>query len=98
MKYIYTTLLAVPLVTFAAPSNFTELVAVILEIVESLLSLLFAVTFIVIIWGVTKAWVLNPGDEQKIESGRQIALAGVIGLSVMVSVWGIVKLLKSGLV
>jgi len=72
-------------------------VVLLLGIIEALVTFVVALTFIVFIWGIVSAWILNPADQQKIEAGRNTALAGIIGMIVAISIWGIVKLLKSGL-
>ncbi len=54
---------------------------------------LFAVAFIVFIWGVFQTFILNGGDEEKREGGKSLMLYGLIGFFVMVSVWGLVNIL-----
>lgn len=56
-----------------------------------LVPLLFAVSFIVFLYGVAKAYILSPGDEDAIKSGHKIILWGLIGFATMVSVWGLVN-------
>ena len=56
---------------------------------------IFALTFIVFIWGIMKAWILNAGDESEIEKGKKLALWGVIVLAVMSGIWGILALLQN---
>ena len=56
-----------------------------------LVPLLFAVSFIVFLYGVAKAYILSPGDEEAVKSGHKILLWGLIGFAVMVSVWGLVN-------
>jgi hypothetical protein len=46
------------------------------------------------IWGVIK-FVINPSEEVKREQGRQFMLWGVIALTVMVCVWGLVAILAN---
>lgn len=56
-----------------------------------LVPLLFAVSFIVFLYGIAKAYILSPGDEEAVKSGHKILLWGLIGFAVMVSVWGLVN-------
>ncbi|MBI4086551.1 hypothetical protein HY416_01060 [Candidatus Kaiserbacteria bacterium] len=79
----------------AAPCNFSQLVTRFLDIIGLLIPFLFGLALIVFLWGITNAWILGGGDETKIEHGKKIALAGVIGLVVMAGVWGIVALFGS---
>lgn len=64
---------------------------------NTLVPLVFAVAFLVFIWGVFQYFILGAGDETKRETGKSYMLYGIIGFVVMVSVWGIVNLLSSGL-
>jgi hypothetical protein len=58
-----------------------------------LIPLLFAVAFLVFIWGVFKYFILSGGDEDGQKAGRQLILWGLIGFFVMFSVWGLVNIL-----
>ena len=62
----------------------------------TLVPLIFAVAFIVFLYGVFKTFILGGGDETKREEGRQLMLYAVIGFLLMVSIWGIVNLLANG--
>lgn len=55
--------------------------------------LLFAVAFIVFLYGVAMKYILSNGDETKVEEGHKLILWGLIGFFVMVSVWGMVNIL-----
>jgi len=44
------------------------------------------------VWGVVQ-FVLNSDEEVKKEKGRQFMLWGIIALTVMISVWGLVAIL-----
>lgn len=57
----------------------------------ALVPLLFAVSFIMFLYGVAKAYILSPGDEEAVKSGHKIILWGLIGFAVMISVWGLVN-------
>lgn len=58
---------------------------------------IFALTFLVFIWGIMNYFFLNGGDEVKRSEGRQFALWGILGMAVLFSVWGFVSLLLSTL-
>ncbi len=55
--------------------------------------LLFAVAFIVFIFGIFQYFILSRGDEEKQAKGRGLMLYGLIGFFLMVSVWGLVNIL-----
>ncbi len=53
----------------------------------------FALAFIVFIWGVFQVFILGGTNEEAKEKGRALMLWGLIGFFVMVSVWGLVRIL-----
>lgn len=91
--------LLVPSLSFAqgAPRDFKGLVGLFLDIIDLLIVGIFAITFIVFIWGITKAWILNAGDAAEIDKGKQLALWGIIGLVGMSGIWGILYILRYSL-
>lgn len=58
---------------------------------------IFALAFLVFIWGVLNYFVIHGGDEKKREEGRQFVLWGILGMVLLFSVWGVVSLLLSTL-
>ncbi len=58
---------------------------------------LFAVAFIVFIYGVFKAYILSGGDSDAVKEGHQLILWGIIGFVVMISLWGLVNLVSNTL-
>jgi hypothetical protein len=61
---------------------------------RSVIPLIFALALVMFIWGVVQ-FVINSDEEAKKEKGRQFMIWGIIGLTVMVSVWGLVGVLGS---
>lgn len=93
---LFISLLVLPaIINAATPTDFKGLVGEFLNIIGLLIPLLFGLSLIVFLWGIMNAWILGGGDETKVEKGKKIALAGIIGLVVMAGVWGIVALLKT---
>lgn len=56
--------------------------------------LVFAAAFLVFIFGVFQYFIQGGADEEKRESGKSLMLWGIIGFFVMVSVWGLVNILR----
>lgn len=79
------------------PKNFSELVGALIGIIEPVISLIFAVTLLVIVWKLIDAWIINPGNDSKLQEGRQYALWGIIGLVIMSTIWAIVRMIQSSL-
>lgn len=68
----------------------------ILYIINSILvPLLFAVAFIVFLYGVASAYIFSRGDAGKVADGHRLILWGIIGFVVMVSLWGLVNVIAN---
>ncbi len=65
---------------------------IILSVLDPLVLLIMALALVYFLWGVSK-FILHGGDAAKREEGRQVMIYGIIALAVMVSVWGLVRLL-----
>ena len=62
------------------------------HILNPIIMLLFAIAFIVFLWGVSQL-VLNAESEDERTIGKQHVLWGIIGMTIMFSVWGIMNLI-----
>jgi len=88
-----TVLLAFPLLA-AAQSDVKELGDLIITTIEgTLVPVLFAVAFLVFIWGAFKFFILGAAKGEVKEEGKNLMIYGIIGFAVMVSVWGLVNIL-----
>lgn len=58
---------------------------------------LIAIAFIVFLWGVFNYFILGAADEKKRTDGRQFVLYGIIGFVIILSVWGLVNLVRDTL-
>lgn len=59
---------------------------------KSVIPLLIAAALICFIWGVL-TFILHADDETKRKEGKLFIMWGIIGLFVMVSIWGLVNIL-----
>jgi hypothetical protein len=57
----------------------------------SVIPLIFALAMVMFIWGVVQ-YVINSDEEAKKEKGKQFMIWGIIGLTVMFAVWGLVAI------
>ncbi len=58
-----------------------------------LVPLLFAVSFIVFLYGVAKTYIFSHGED--VSEGHKLILWGVIGFVVMISLWGLVNVVAT---
>ena len=56
---------------------------------------LFAVAFIVFLWGVAQAYIFSHGDTERVGQGHRLILWGLIGFAVMISLWGLVNVVTN---
>jgi len=86
--------LALPLVSFAAVNNLSDVGSFIINTINNILvPVLFAVAFIVFLWGAFDTFILGANSDEVREKGKNLMLWGLIGFFVMVSVWGLVNIL-----
>ncbi len=68
----------------------------ILYLIDSVLvPVLFAISFIVFLYGVAKTYILSHGEAAEVSEGHKLILWGVIGFAVMVSLWGLVNVVAN---
>ena len=79
----------------ASGTTFGTLVNGLIGFLNSLIPLIFAVVFLVIVWKVIDAWILNADNETKRAEGRQLIIVAVIVFVIMLSTWGIVSIIRS---
>jgi|AntRauTorckE6833_2_1112554.scaffolds.fasta_scaffold00021_92 hypothetical protein len=87
-----------PFIESATSMTFQDLIDTFLQIInEVLIPILLTVTLAVIIWKVIEMLLLHPGDEQARTSGKRVIVLGVIVMTVILSVWGIVALIRTSI-
>lgn len=72
------------------PKSLCELLQKADQIVRIIIGILFPLATAIFLWGVIE-YMRAGGDEKKIKDARQKITYGIIGLFLMVAVWGIVK-------
>lgn len=60
-----------------------------------LVPVLFAIAFIVFLYGIAKAYIFSGGDPAKVSEGHKLLLWGIIAFVVMISVWGLVNVVAN---
>lgn len=87
--------LALPSLAFAQTVNSVQDLGdfVITMINTVIVPVIFALAFLVFVWGAFQFFVAGGADEEKRDKGKQMMLWGLIGFFVMISVWGLVNIL-----
>ena len=68
----------------------------ILYIINNILvPVIFAIAFIVFLYGVASKYIFSHGDAEKVAEGHRLILWGLIGFVVMVSLWGLVNVVAN---
>jgi uncharacterized membrane protein len=85
-----------PVVTNAAGiTDLKSLIATVVDVLNSLIPLLLALAICAFIWGVVK--YLYSSDPQKLAEARSYIIYSIIAIAVMVSISGIIYLVKNSL-
>lgn len=91
--------LFIPSVTLAATINtsrgFSGLVSFFVDFIQRIIYFIFALAFIVFLWGVIKYFIVGGGDANSVKEGKRFVFSGIIGFCVMFLLWGIVRLLQN---
>ena len=96
-----------PLVAFAATAPFTgagsvsvrtvgDFFAQVRYFINGVTPLIIGLAVFVIIWGIFQLIIgTSRGDEDTSKKARSLVLWGVLGVFVMISIWGLVNILKN---
>lgn len=77
-------------------SNICQVASTIIYVINFVLvPVLFAVAFIVFLYGVFKKYIWSRGDGDAIEEGHKLIFWGIIGFAVMISLWGLVNVVAN---
>jgi len=92
LKYSAIGLSLLPLVAVAQETIDTALQTISGILTDTIIPLLIVIATVIFLWGVVQ-YVTAGGDEERLKNGRNLMIFGIIALAVMISVWGIAKLL-----
>lgn len=94
---LFLALLATPSLAFAAaPRTFVELASYLVYIMNNMVAILIVLGLVVYFWGITSN-IHKMGSEDGAEARKNYFFWGIVALFVMVSVWGILRLLQNTL-
>ena len=84
---------AAPVAVFAA-GTLTDVITTVGNLIGSIVPIIIAIALVVFLWGII-SYITAGDDPKKKEATRGYMIYGIIGLFVMVSVWGLVRILQS---
>lgn len=77
-------------------SNICRVASTILYIINYVLvPVLFAIAFIVFLYGIVAKYIFSAGDPEKVKEGHRLILWGLIAFVVMISLWGLVNVIAN---
>lgn len=98
--YLSLSFLVVPVAlaqdTLAGVDNFNDFVDVAVNIINQLAGFLVGLAVFIIIWGVF-VYITKADEAEKRKEGMRFVIYGVLGVFVMVSMWGFVNILRNTL-
>jgi len=89
--FVLAGLLVVPMA--ASAQSLTGVLNKFSELINLAIPLVLALAVLYFFWGLGQ-FIFNQGSEDKRKDGRDIMIWGIIALFVMVSVWGLIRLLQ----
>ncbi len=85
-----------PVVALAQFGEINKFIDSIVDFINNvLIPLVFAIALLVFIWGMFQLFINKNAEEA--EQGKKLALYAIVAFVLMVSIWGIVNVIASGL-
>lgn len=95
-KFLTGSLLAAgPLLAFAQGADIWSIVGLVKGLLNVVIPILFTVALVYFLWGVIRFVITDNADSK--EKAKEVVIRGVIGLFVMVSIWGLVGFVQNTL-
>lgn len=90
-----TSLFLFPMVALAqsTPRTFSGLVYMLISFINPLAAILVSLALLIFFWGIVQ-YIYSGGSEGH-EHGRQLMVWGIVALFVLVSIWGLARILAS---
>jgi hypothetical protein len=74
--------------------NLTGIINMFTKIGLRIIPFLGAVAFLAFVWGIAR-FIKSAGSEKEVKNSKNILIWGVVGLFVLVTIWGIISFLQS---
>lgn len=82
-----------PIFAFAFPSNLTGVIEMFTNIGLKVIPLMGAIAFLTFVLGVGR-FIKAAGNEKEVKDSKNLLIWGIVGLFVMVAIWGIIAFLR----
>lgn len=92
LQSIIFSLILAPQISFAAFERIKTLLRDFKSILDLIVPIVFALALIFFFYGIAQ-FIKSAGDTKTLESGKNKMVWGIVGLFVMVSIWGIIRYL-----
>lgn len=92
LAFLTSALALAPLV--ASAQTFQAILNTIRTLVDQLIPLFLALALLAFFWGLI-VYIWKSGDAEGQERGKNVMIAGIVGLFVMVAIWGIVRIIAN---
>lgn len=86
--------LTTPILVWAFPNDLTGVIEMFTNIAAEIIPFLAALAFLFFVYGVAK-FIKSAGSEKEIKDSKNILVWGIVGLFVLVTIWGIIAFLQS---
>ena len=73
--------------------TFADVINRIIGVLDNVVIVIVALAIVMFMYGLI-SYIINSGNEEKRKEGINYIIAGVVGLFIMVSVWGLVQVLS----
>jgi hypothetical protein len=74
--------------------NLTDVINLFIGIGTALIPLLGAIAFFAFVWGIAR-FIKSAGSEKEVKDSKNLIIWGIVGLFVLVAIWGIIAFLRS---
>lgn len=78
----------------ASTNDLTGIINLFIDIGLKIIPFLGVVAFLVFVWGVAR-FIKAAGNEKEIKDSKNLLIWGIIGLFVLVTIWGIISFLSN---
>jgi len=78
----------------STPTDLAGIINLFIDIGLKVIPFLGAVAFLVFVWGVAR-FIKSTGSEKEVKDSKNLLIWGVIGLFVLITIWGIISFMKN---